>query len=98
MLCVRGRVYDVIVDLRPDSESFLEHYSVELTAENRRMLYVPKGVAHGFITLQDDTEAFYFVDEYYAPDRERGLRWDDQKIGIEWPTEPIVRAPLAKRN
>ena len=65
--CIRGALYDVIIDLRPDSPTFKHHFGVELSAENRSMLYVPKGFAHGFITLEDDTEAFYFVDEFYAP-------------------------------
>lgn len=88
--CVRGSLLDVIVDLREDSETFCQHIAVELTAENRRMLYVPKGFAHGFITLEDQTETLYLVDEFYAPDRERGLRWNDPKFGIEWPLEPVV--------
>ncbi|MBT8422436.1 MAG: dTDP-4-dehydrorhamnose 3,5-epimerase [Gammaproteobacteria bacterium] len=88
--CIRGALWDVILDLRPDSESYGKHVGVELSAENRRMLYVPKGFAHGFITLQDDTEAFYFVDEFYAPDAERGIRWNDPHFGIEWPAEPVV--------
>lgn len=88
--CIRGALWDVILDLRPDSPSFGQHFGAELSAENRRMMYVPKGFAHGFITLQDDTEAFYFVDEPYAPDMERGIRWNDPRFGIEWPTEPVV--------
>ena len=88
--CIRGGLCDVIVDLRPHSETFLQHFAVELTAENRRMLYVPKGFAHGFITLEEDTEAFYFVDEFYAPEQERGIRWNDPNIAIEWPIEPLV--------
>jgi len=88
--CIRGALWDCIVDLRPDSPTFKRWYGAELTAENRRMMYVPKGFAHGFITLEPDTEAFYFVDEFYAPDRERGLRWDDPQIGIEWPAQPKV--------
>lgn len=88
--CIRGALWDVIIDLRPDSATFCQHFGVELSADNRRMLYVPKGFAHGFITLQDDTEAFYFVDEVYAPDMERGVRWNDPHFGIEWPAEPVV--------
>ena len=86
--CIRGALYDVIIDLRPDSPTFKHHFGVELSAENRSMLYVPKGFAHGFITLEDDTEAFYFVDEFYAPPSERGIRWNDPAFGIEWPIEP----------
>jgi len=88
--CIRGALWDCIVDIRPDSPTFKQWYGVELSAENRRMLYVPKGFAHGFITLEPDTEAFYFVDEFYAPEQERGLRWDDPQIGIQWPADPAV--------
>ena len=88
--CIRGALLDVILDLRPDSPTFGRSFSAELTGENRRMMYVPKGFAHGFITLADDTEAFYFVDEFYAPPHERGVRWDDPKFGIQWPIVPTV--------
>jgi len=88
--CIRGSLYDVILDLRPDSETFGQHFGAELSAENRRMMYCPKGFAHGFMTLQPDTEAFYFVDAFYAPDHERGVRWNDPKFAIEWPREPVV--------
>ena len=88
--CLRGALFDAIIDLRQDSPTFLKHFSIELTAENRTMLFVPKGFAHGFITLEPDTEAFYLVTEYYAPDRERGIRYNDPKFGIPWPLEPVV--------
>ena len=88
--CIRGSLWDAIIDLRPDSPTFGQHFGAELSAENRRMMYVPKGFAHGFITLQKNTEAFYFVDEAYAPDVERGIRWNDPQFGIEWPAEPAV--------
>jgi len=88
--CIRGALWDVILDLRPGSPSFGKSVGVELSAENRRMIYVPKGFAHGFVTLQTDTEAFYFADEFYAPDCERGVRWNDPRFGIEWPIEPAV--------
>lgn len=88
--CIRGALWDVILDLRPDSPTFGRSFGAALTAENRRMMYVPKGFAHGFVTMADDTEAFYFVDEFYAPDRERGVRFDDPKFGIEWPIAPAV--------
>jgi len=88
--CVRGALWDCIIDLRPASATFGHWYGEELSAENRRMLLVPKGFAHGFITLTDDTEAFYFVDAFYAPEQERGVRWDDPKFGIEWPMQPVV--------
>lgn len=88
--CIRGALWDAIVDLREDSPTFGKYFGIELSAENRRMLYVPKGFAHGFITLHDDTEAFYFVDEFYAPQNERGVRWNDPRFGIEWPMQPTV--------
>lgn len=83
--CVAGALYDVIVDNRPDSPTYLQHIGVELTAENGRALYVPKGFAHGFMTLQPDTMANYLVDEFYTPELESGLRYNDPALGIEWP-------------
>jgi len=83
--CTRGALYDVIVDLRPDSSTYLQWTGVELTANNHRALFVPQGFAHGFQTLQDDTEAFYQVSEFYTPTAERGLRYDDPAIAIHWP-------------
>jgi dTDP-4-dehydrorhamnose 3,5-epimerase len=88
--CIRGALFDVIVDLRRESPSFCQSFGTELTSENRRMLYVPKGFGHGFVTLADDTEAFYLVDEFYAPEQERGLRWNDPKFAIEWPIAPTT--------
>jgi len=88
--CIRGGLWDVILDLRRDSDTFGKWFGAELTAENRRMMLVPKGFAHGFVTLQPDTEAFYFVDEFYAPEHERGIRWDDPRFAIEWPTGPAT--------
>jgi dTDP-4-dehydrorhamnose 3,5-epimerase len=86
----RGGVYDVIVDLRPDSPTYMTHIGVELTAENRRSLYVPGMFAHGFQTLADDTEVNYLVSEFYTPGQERGLRHDDPALGIEWPLPVTV--------
>lgn len=88
--CIRGALWDVILDLRPDSPTFGESFGQELTADNRRMMYVPKGFAHGFVTLTSDTEAFYFADEFYAPELERGVRWDDPRFAIAWPAKPVV--------
>ena len=88
--CVRGALWDCIIDLRPESATFGQWFGAELSAENRRMLLAPKGFAHGFITLTDDTEAFYFVDAFYAPEQERGVRWNDPRFNIEWPIEPVV--------
>lgn len=88
--CIKGSLYDIILDVRPESPTFGRHFGVELSALNRRMLYVPKGFAHSFITLEDDTEAFYFVDAFYAPEAERGVRWNDPKFAVEWPNQPTV--------
>jgi dTDP-4-dehydrorhamnose 3,5-epimerase len=85
--CLKGAIFDVIIDLRPDSPSYKKWFGVELTAENRTMLYVPEQFAHGFITLEDNTEVFYLVSEYYAPDCERGIRYDDPAFGIAWPAQ-----------
>lgn len=88
--CVKGSLYDIILDLREGSPTFGQSYGCELTADNRRMMYVPKGFAHGFITLENDTEALYLVSEFYAPDLERGLRWDDPHFKIHWPIAPQI--------
>jgi dTDP-4-dehydrorhamnose 3,5-epimerase len=85
--CTRGAVFDVIVDLRPRSKTFLRHASVELSADNRRALYIPPGVAHGFQTLVDDTEVFYQMTDFYDAALARGLRWNDPAFGIEWPQD-----------
>lgn len=91
--CTRGAIYDVIVDLRQDSVSFRQWTGVELSAENRRMLYVPEGFAHGFQTLEDDTEVFYQMSEFYFPQYARGIRWDDPVLGINWPVkDPVISA------
>jgi dTDP-4-dehydrorhamnose 3,5-epimerase len=83
--CVRGAIVDIIVDLRPDSPTRLQHVEVELTADNRRSLFVPPYFAHGFQTLVDDTEVFYQVSGAYTPSAERGLRYDDPDLGLTWP-------------
>jgi dTDP-4-dehydrorhamnose 3,5-epimerase len=88
--CTMGAIYDVIVDLRPDSSTFLRNISVILSAGNRRMLYIPEGFAHGFLTLEDDTEIFYQMSESYAPECARGFRWNDPAFGIQWPAVPHV--------
>lgn len=89
--CTMGAIYDVIVDLRPDSPTFKQWLAVELTAQNRLMLYIPAGVAHGFQTLQDDTEVFYQMSEFYYSELARGVRWDDPAFGIKWPLpDPIL--------
>ncbi len=88
--CIRGALFDVILDLRRGSPTFGRSFGAELTADNRRMMYVPKGFAHGFITLSDAAESFYLVDEFYAPEFERGVRWNDPKFNIQWPIQPVV--------
>ena len=82
--CVAGAIYDVIVDMRPNSPTYLAHVGVELSAKNRRSLYVPEMFAHGYQTLTDDTEVLYQMNKLYAPGYERGLRYDDPIIGIQW--------------
>ena len=83
--CTMGAIYDVIIDLRPESLTFKQWMAVELTAENRRMLYIPEGFAHGFQTLEGNTEVFYQMSEFYHPECARGVRWDDPAFGIQWP-------------
>ncbi len=85
--CTRGAVYDVIVDLRPHSATFRQWIAAELTAENHRMMYVPEGFAHGLQTLQDSTEVFYQISEFYHPESACGVRWNDPMVGIEWPQD-----------
>jgi dTDP-4-dehydrorhamnose 3,5-epimerase len=82
--CTKGAVYDVIIDLRPESPTFKQWIGEELTAENRRLLYVPEGFAHGFQTLEDDTEVFYQISNFYNPASEGGVRWNDPVFAIDW--------------
>ena len=86
--CVRGALWDAIVDLRPDSPTYLGGFGAVLSAENRLMMYVPRGFAHAILTLQPDTEALYLSSAHYAPGEERGLRWNDPRFGLEWPLTP----------
>lgn len=91
--CTRGAIHDVIVDLREDSPTCRQWAGVELSAGNRRMLYVPEGFAHGFQSLEDDSEVFYQMSEFYFPGYARGIRWDDPALGISWPLQdPIMSA------
>jgi dTDP-4-dehydrorhamnose 3,5-epimerase len=85
--CTRGTVYDVIVDLRPESPTYLKHFSVELSEQNALTLYTPKGVAHGFVTLTDDTTVFYQMSEFYSPGHATGVRYDDPRLRITWPID-----------
>jgi dTDP-4-dehydrorhamnose 3,5-epimerase len=93
--CTRGSVWDIIVDVRPGSPTYLQHIGVELSAENRKALYVPQMFAHGYQTLVDDSEVVYQVDEYYAPQTERGLRYDDPALQLQWPV-PVTS--VSKRD
>ena len=88
--CIKGSLWDVIVDLRENSNTYAKWSGVELNAINRTMIYVPKGFAHGFISLTKNTEVIYMATELYSPDLERVLRWDDDVIGIKWPIEPVI--------
>jgi dTDP-4-dehydrorhamnose 3,5-epimerase len=92
--CTSGSLYDVIVDLRPESSTYLKHVGVELTTRNRKMLYIPEGMAHGFQTLEDNTEICYLMSAFYTPECARGVRWDDPVFGIRWP--PAVRTISAR--
>lgn len=83
--CTAGSIFDVIIDIRPESATYKEWMGVELSAENRTLLYVPEGFAHGYVTLVDDAEVFYQVSEFYTPDVERGIRWNDPMFKIAWP-------------
>jgi len=88
--CTRGAIYDVAIDLRQGSPTYKQWIGVELTAGNYRMLYVPEGFAHGYQTLEDDTEVFYQVSQFYSPEHERGVRYDDRAFRIEWPIDVQV--------
>ncbi|HZZ62627.1 MAG TPA: dTDP-4-dehydrorhamnose 3,5-epimerase [Roseiarcus sp.] len=85
---IRGALFDVIVDLRPGSPTCLKWFGAELTDDNRKMMYVPRGFGHGFVTLTDNVEMLYLHSAFYDPEAERGLRWNDPAIGVEWPIEP----------
>lgn len=88
--CTQGAIYDVIVDLRQDSPTVLQWFGETLTAENHRMLYIPAGFAHGFLTLEPNTEVFYQMGSSYEPGSARGIRWNDPQVGVRWPAEPAV--------
>ena len=88
--CTAGAIYDVIIDMRPLSPTFVQWHGVKLSAENRTMFYIPDGFAHGFLTLEDNTEVLYQMSEFYYPESARGVRWDDPAFGVEWPAEPTA--------
>ena len=88
--CTRGKIFDVIIDLRQESSTFKQWFGIELSEENHKMIYVPKGFAHGFQTLKNDTEVFYHISEKYIPRYSRGIRWDDKAFKIKWPLKPSI--------
>jgi dTDP-4-dehydrorhamnose 3,5-epimerase len=94
--CTRGAIYDVIVDLRPDSPGFKMNFGIRLDGSNRKMLYIPEGFAHGFITLEDDSEVFYQMSEFYSPQHAAGFRWNDPFFRIQWP--PLEVAVISERD
>ena len=102
--CTRGSIIDVAVDIRKDSPTYLRHVAVELSGENKKMLYIPKGCLHGFVTLTDNVELSYKVDDYYSPENDRSIRFDDPLFGIEWGTDnPVLsekdrNAPLFSQS
>lgn len=93
--CVRGRVFDVAVDVRQDSPTFGLHFAIELNVERSSALYIPRGVAHGFLTLEDESDVLYQFSQPYRAGLEAGVRWNDPKIDIHWPREPAI---LSKRD
>jgi len=88
--CTRGSIFDVIIDLRPESPTFKEWFTLEMSAENHLMLYVPTAFAHGFLTLEDKTEVTYQTSTYYAPEHGRGVRWNDPAFNIPWPSDDVI--------
>lgn len=88
--CSRGAIHDVILDIRPGSPTCMRWFALELSAANGRMLYIPGGFAHGFMTLEDDSEVFYQMSRTHAPGSARGIRWDDPLFGVSWPRRPLV--------
>lgn len=90
VMCVGGLIFDAIIDLRSESDTYMKSFSAELSLANRRMLYVPAGVAHGFITLEDLSYVQYQIGGSFAPDAARGVRWNDPKFAIDWPMQPII--------
>ena len=93
--CIRGEVWDVLLDLRPTSATFLRHQGLRLNEENRDAVYIPHGVAHGFVTLRADTEVLYQMTDYFAPDLQTGVRWNDPQFGIGW---PVAVAVISERD
>jgi len=88
--CTKGSIYDVAVDLRKDSSTYSQYVAIELSEKNFKMMYVPRGCAHGFQTIEDDTFVYYQMTGLFHPDCARGIRWDDPAIGIIWPVPPVI--------
>tara|TARA_B100001175_G_C19301008_1_gene538233 strand:- start:56 stop:586 length:531 start_codon:yes stop_codon:yes gene_type:complete len=88
--CTKGKIYDVIIDVRTDSDSYKKWFGIELSYENHKMMYVPKGFAHGFMTLEDNSEVFYQMSDCHVPESAMGIHWNDESIGIKWPRSPSV--------
>ena len=95
--CIKGKIYDVIVDLRVNSDTLYEWNGIELSEHDNKMIYVPKGFAHGFQTLEDTTKVFYQISEFYKPDYVRGIRWNDPKLNIKWPTSSPIMSKKDKK-
>jgi dTDP-4-dehydrorhamnose 3,5-epimerase len=95
--CTKGAVFDVAVDLRPDSATYCQWFGVELTSDNYKMFYIPEDFAHGYMTIEDHCELTYMVSAFYAPDAERGARWDDPSFKIKWPLSPEVISDKDKK-
>jgi len=91
--CIQGAIWDVVIDLRPDSPTYLQHRGIELNAARGRALYVPKGFAHGFQSLMDDSQVFYQMSQAHAPESARGIRWNDPRFAIDWPERPPILNP-----
>ncbi len=96
--CIKGAILDVFVDLRKNSETFGQWDSIELSAENKKMIFIPRGFAHGFCTLTEISEVVYKVDNYYSQENERGLLWNDKTVGINWPTDNPILSAKDERN
>jgi dTDP-4-dehydrorhamnose 3,5-epimerase len=88
--CTKGSIFDVIIDLRPGSATYMKHFGIDLTADNFKMVYVPEGFAHGYLTLENDTHVAYHVTEVYTPGFEKGIRWNDPSLNIQWPLQPQI--------
>ena len=89
--CTKGTIWDVIIDLRSSSSTYMRHFGVELNSHARRALYIPSECAHGFVTMTEDTDVFYQMGEFYAPGASRGVRWNDSAFGIDWPiAQPLM--------